>query len=107
MEVRNQGKTRYKSIEEKYPNPCKTCPNTSCVKSGRTCGLWETRYFWRQKAINGFAKKYQIQPSTIKAAKDPCEGCGRNEYCDNICPARAKWWDIQMKKLKEELKLSD
>jgi len=25
--------------------------------------------------------------------RDPCERCRRNVFCDEICPARAKWWD--------------
>ena len=107
MEERKQGETRYKSIEDKYPSPCIGCNAKYCVSNGKYCTPWKTRYLYRQKAINGYARKYQIQPTEAKDAKDPCERCSSNEYCDTICPARAKWWDAQMEKLKKEWKSSD
>jgi len=35
----------------------------------------------------------------------PCETCSRNHYCVEICKTRAKWWDVQMEKIRKGLKL--
>lgn len=103
MELRDYAKPRYKSIDDRYPDPCEGCDRKHCDSRGM-CRLWKTRFHYRQKAINGFAKKYLIQPIKTDPDEDPCEGCNINYYCDKICLARAKWWDVQMKKLKKELK---
>lgn len=102
MDARDLVKTGCKSVDEKYPSPCISCERKRCDKEGM-CRLWRTRYLYRQKAINGFARKYQIQPTQNGPEKDPCERCGINDSCHWICNARARWWDIQMEKLRKEL----
>ena len=102
MDVRNLVKAGCKSMDEKYPSPCISCKKKGCDSDGM-CSRWRTRYLYRQKAINGFAKKYLIAPVTNVPAKDPCELCSTREYCHSICHARARWWDVQMEKLRKEL----
>lgn len=38
-----------------YPSPCKKCKKKSCNYT--TCQPWLTRYRYRQKQINAYAKK--------------------------------------------------
>ena len=38
-----------------YPNPCDTCTRKQC--QGTNCTEWRTRYLYRQKQINAYAKK--------------------------------------------------
>ena len=41
----------------KYPSPCEKCEqNENCTRY-RTCQPWLTRYLYRQKQINAYAKK--------------------------------------------------
>ena len=101
MGVRYLAKPRYKSIDDRYPDPCIRC-NRASYDKGCMCDRWKTRYLYRQKAINGFAKKYQIKP-THGPEKNPCERCSINDHCHEICKARVKWWDVQMEKLRKEL----
>ena len=102
MDVRDLAKPRYKSIDDRYPDPCVRCDRKRCDHGG-ICDRWKTRYFYRQKAINDFAKKYQIQPTKNGPEKNPCERCNINEKCHEICKARAMWWDVQMEKLRKEM----
>lgn len=37
-------------------------------------------------------------------AKDPCAACAHRGDCNEICWHRAKWWDVQMEKLRKVLK---
>ena len=97
MNVRDLAKPRYKSIDARYPDPCVRCDSKDC--GSKMCNTWKTRYLYRQKAINGYAKKYQAQ---LTKNENPCERCGINESCIHICKARAEWWDIQMEELRKE-----
>ena len=106
MDVRELAKPRYKSIDDKYPSPCINCDKKWCGKEGM-CREWQTRYLYRQKAINGFARKHQIDSDTKETAENPCDKCSAKDYCTNVCPARARWWDVQMEKLKKEWKFGD
>ena len=38
-----------------YPDPCKGCRNKTC--NYYACQPWLTRFRYRQKLINGYAKK--------------------------------------------------
>ena len=43
-----------------YPDPCLTCEkNNACDSCGRYrhCEKWKTRYRYRQRQINAYAKK--------------------------------------------------
>ncbi len=40
-----------------YPDPCKNCGRNKNCNGYKTCQPWRTRYFYRQKQINGYAKK--------------------------------------------------
>ena len=40
-----------------YPSPCIKCAHNKNCTRYRICQPWLTRYFYRQKQINAFAKK--------------------------------------------------
>ena len=42
-------------IMKNYPDPCKGCKNKVC--NYKKCQPWLTRYRYKQKQINGYAKK--------------------------------------------------
>ena len=50
-----------------YPRPCDTCKKNRCVGYER-CKPWLTRYFYRQKLINLYAKKH------LKPGKEEKDG---------------------------------
>lgn len=37
-----------------YPSPCDTCHHAKCME--KKCEPWRTRYMYRQKQINAYAK---------------------------------------------------
>lgn len=41
-----------------YPSPCVNCPKNDHCTSYRHCQPWLTRYFYKQKQINAYAKKH-------------------------------------------------
>ena len=85
-------------------NPCDNCKRAKYQTGGFVgCLAWRTRYLARQKLINGFAKKYGVAPPAGDGlpTEDPCIACEQREFCDRICPARAKWWDVGMEKLRK------
>ena len=91
-----------------YPSPCDKCTRTTC--SGLRCDRWKIRYLYRQKQINGYAKKnYKKMPKTREKflyehpdiirqylKEGPCMCCKIKETCDTPCPAYARWWDEKM-----------
>lgn len=83
-----------------YPNPCDICTVRNCTTK---CLRWRTRYLFRQKQINAYAKKNGIMPDApvYKDGQNPCEGCKWAETCDSICVARAQYWDDCMRKIRE------
>ena len=54
----------------------------------------------RQELINGYAEKHGIEPIYLKMTENPCATCNVGYVCDEICPARAVWWDARMEWLK-------
>ncbi len=40
-----------------YPNPCDKCEKKDNCKHFKNCNAWLTRYRYRQKQINAYAKK--------------------------------------------------
>lgn len=40
-----------------YPNPCDNCEQSEDCRQYRRCQKWRTRYLYKQKQINGYAKK--------------------------------------------------
>lgn len=84
-----------------YPNPCDTCTAKHCPTKGY-CDAWKIRYLHRQKQINGYARKHGIRPDT-EPTESPCTRCRKNENCNQICYPRAKWWDVQMEKVRMKL----
>lgn len=40
-----------------YPNPCDRCTRNGNCRQYQRCNAWKTRYLYRQKQINGYAKK--------------------------------------------------
>lgn len=54
-----------------YPSPCDTCGKAEqCQKNGwwRDCGPWLTRYRYRQKQINAWARLHGILPGKKEVA---------------------------------------
>lgn len=87
-----------------YPSPCDTCDKTRCAKD---CIPWRTRYLYRQKQINAYARQKGIVPGSPKysAGQNPCDSCARADACTMICAARAKYWDERMKLVRKGLGL--
>ena len=58
-----------------YPSPCDTCKEANC--KGVHCDRWRIRYLYRQKQINGYAKKIGAwrgsQAATQNADKEGVE----------------------------------
>lgn len=40
-----------------YPNPCDTCEHDNKCNRWNKCERWKTRYLYKQKQINAYAKK--------------------------------------------------
>lgn len=85
-----------------YPDPCIGCTISKC---SNMCQKWRTRYLYRQKQINAYARKSGIVPDApvYELGKNPCCGCRWEETCDSICVARARYWDDRMRILRKEL----
>lgn len=49
-----------------------------------------------------FANTYK---STRPPTSNPCDACKRVLECDQICIARARWWDVAIKRLTSKLQL--
>lgn len=50
-------------------------------------------------------KKHQgNRPMRYFPGENPCHSCVHGADCDQICWHRARWWDIQMEKLRQRLK---
>ena len=53
------------------------------------------------EAINRIRKNLGMEPlMSKKEPQEPCLKCSARDYCENICPARADWWDKQMEKIR-------
>lgn len=89
-----------------YPDPCISCTRTACLKN---CGAWKKRYLYRQKQINAYARQSGIVPDApvYEPGKNPCQGCRREETCDSICVARAKYWDDCLEKERKGIRKND
>lgn len=49
-------------------------------------------------------RKLDLQPGSTREEipeKHPCPDCPSNKYCVHICTTRAKWWDVQMEKVRK------
>lgn len=96
-----------------YPSPCESCPrNNTRQCSGKDCQPWLIRYRYRQKKINAYARKLagDIRPQSGSVwvyphpdevrrylDTDPCDSCMCRNWCDEICPKKAAWWNDRMK----------
>lgn len=40
-----------------YPSPCDNCKHNVKCKRWEKCDAWKTRYLYKQKQINAYAKK--------------------------------------------------
>lgn len=44
-------------------------------------------------------------PKTHQNTKDPksnpCDTCKNKDHCSALCLARARWWDVQMEKIRK------
>ena len=91
-----------------YPSPCvgcdRPCTHTKCID-------WLIRYRYRQKQINGYAKKVGQFVKTKKREKflyrhpdeakrylktSPCDGCRATDTCDTPCGPYLVWYDAQV-----------
>lgn len=88
-----------------YPDPCAGCAREQC--RAKNCIKWKTRYLYRQKQINAYAKHYGIVPGSpdYVEGQNPCDVCLRNDVCANICQARADYWDERMALVRKGLGL--
>ena len=88
-----------------YPNPCDTCSRP--YRCSSKCQAWTTRYLYRQKQINAYARVNGIVPGAPEytAGVNPCDNCARAEDCSAICKARAKYWDERMALVRKGLGL--
>lgn len=83
-----------------YPSPCDTCTRDTCSQT--KCQPWRTRYLYRQKQINAFAKKIGVEPTEKPPIENPCNTY-TNDDCHKICKARALYWDAAMEKLRKRM----
>lgn len=85
-------------------NPCDGCRKEDCF--GKKCTVWVSYYKEHQEQINAYARSHGIKPIYIKPTEDPCVTCSLRYVCEEreeICPARAAWWDVCMEKLRGRL----
>lgn len=92
-----------------YPNPCEKCKSKDACTYYTHCQKWLTRYRYRQKQINGYAKihlpDYEKRRGKIDAAKkqqSPCRTCTRvkDPYnCGNRNCADWKQWYLARQRL--------
>lgn len=75
-----------------YPSPCDKCGQDQYTCTG--CNAWRTRYLYRQKQINAYARKIRKQKQEPPVS--PCGSCGAAEGCDVPCKAYLRWWDDWM-----------
>ncbi len=89
-----------------YPDPCVKCrnnKNNNCTKF-RHCQRWLARYRHRQKQINCYANKHQLEMEIAKQTigKKPCDTCTRVKdplNCSNRRCADWKKWYLARQKL--------
>ena len=105
-----------------YPSPCIACPPEKkelCDKrSGYSrCNLWLTRYRYKQKQINEYARRMKIpdfrlatpftydDPDVTKRflQHGPCASCELDPDCNKPCGARLLWWDLCMLQLRKKV----
>lgn len=58
-----------------YPSPCDRCTRGFC--RDKKCEAWKTRYLYRQKQINAYAKKCGIAVGEKESAES-----GREQQTD-------------------------
>jgi hypothetical protein len=95
-------------MKRDYPNPCDTCKSAETCVKGFGCTAWLTRYRYRQKQINAYArqKKYEYlgtrfvyqHPNDTRALlrRWPCENFDMKEDCDTPCTQYLTWYDARM-----------
>lgn len=90
-----------------YPSPCEKCAKCTTPNG---CSAWRTRYRYRQKQINAYARKITPGPDCDAdrlwlydrdkylrwLEHGPCRWCQAADHCDTPCPAYWQWWDARM-----------
>lgn len=91
-----------------YPSPCDGCQRPC---NYTTCPDWLIRYRYRQKQINGYAKKLGQLVKTKKREKfvyrhpdeakrylktSPCDNCNAKDVCDTPCSAYLTWYNARV-----------
>ena len=92
-----------------YPDPCVKCKKKDNCTRYMSCHKWLTRYRYRQKQINGYAKKvlpdYEERRGKIDALKkqqNPCKTCTKvkSPYaCGNRYCTEWKQWYLNRQRL--------
>lgn len=84
-------------------NPCDTCE----LECWHFCAAGKTGYLNRQNQINEYARVHGIVPGApdYKRGVDPCTECERDEFCTQVCCAKAKYWDERMVKIRKDFGL--
>lgn len=92
-----------------YSSPCEKC-GKKC--SYPQCTEWTIRYRYRQKLINGFAKRYGSMGKPMKKKREsfvylhpieierylkqsPCSKCPGEKGCDTPCGAYLAWYNAR------------
>lgn len=46
---------------------------------------------------------HRVYSSMPAPKQSPCVKCRLEDWCIDICPARAKWWDVCMERIRRKL----
>ena len=94
-----------------YPSPCDKCKREEACTYYMNCQKWLTRYRYRQKKINGYAKihlpdyekRREMMENQNKQQQSPCKTCTKvkDPYsCGNRnCPDWKKWYFARQKQI--------
>ena len=91
-----------------YPNPCDTCKEAETCTKGTGCSAWLTRYRYRQKQINAYARKkkaaylkkhfvYNHPDETRRYLQNrPCDRCMQQYKCNVPCAVYLSWYNARL-----------
>ena len=106
-------------IARSYPNPCENCKKADTCNKGYGCTAWRTRYRYRQKQINAYAKQkknayfatrfvYQHPNDTKRYLSQwPCEHCENEKDCDVPCTQYLNWYNTRMMLARKKVGICD
>ena len=108
-------------MKSKYPSPCIGCDRLTCAE-GLTgthvrCDRYHTWLNWWFKEIK---RLFRSTAATSAQSKNkftyfhpdeyerylqhsPCEQCKAESFCDRPCPARLRWWEAWMERIRKRM----